>query len=116
MDAIVPCGNVMFDSKGEIDVAWGCEHGQVNARLQIAETVSVEPDSAGFYRVIPVGVISCHFIHSELPRVADLNCLPEYLSVHINVILHSELVVHRSVLQHGAIQYPRQNSGDVVSV
>ena len=107
----------MITTKGEMDVAWCTADGQVVALLEIPPTVDELPGLPGFCCVRPVRVLHCHFVQTEFPPTVEPASLPEYLTWHLDELLLQELTVHRSVVQHGAIQYIRRlGDGGVASL
>lgn len=99
-------------TKGEIDVAWCSVHGQAVARFKIPLAVRPLLNRPDYCRVRPLEIVHYHFVDSKFPPSSSPAGLPEYLWRQLQAFLSTELIVHKSVAQHGTIQYiPMHGSG-----
>lgn len=102
----------MIPTKGEISVAWrGCL-GPFVARLRIPKAVPPAHHRANFFLVTPTDLLSCSWADPDIPDAADFDSLLPEARGQFEELFRTELVVHQSVIQHGAILFIRGRNDD----
>ena len=99
----------MIPTKKEIDVAWRGFLGEFVARLRIPGAVPPAPGRQNYFLVRPTGLISCEYVDPSIPAANGLDSLRFEERWQFEKLFRTELIVHRSVIQHGAILFIRDD-------